>query len=582
MINLDINKNRVIVTFPYSDQLVAAMKRIDGGRFRKELPIGPHWKFPLTKLSELLREFPDAWKHPRVATWLAGAERARMLKALPDAPQPLGIVLPLRRFQKIAVNFLGDMPRSICSAGVGTGKTFMGIGWAANHSQDGDQRRGILVVTKSVGKYKYASEILRAVPKARVAVIEGEKGIFPSQEHADWVLLNYDLLWPRIEQIKAFGFSAIIFSEAHKLKSITSLRTKTALDLSSSVPAILLETASLTKNRNGELFAPLCILGYLDKEEDYWSYHMRFCLSPDPKKHKKYIGRRKQVWDFSHSSRSEELHAFISPFTYSITKEEALPDLPEVYFTPTMVDLSNASEYEHAELNFAEEYLDKVAKEQEEEGKSEKEIQAKVRKAKKAVALVRLGKLLQLAAIGNSEAAEDLLESYVEAHEKVVVFCSNLDPLDYLYSKFQECSVRIVGGMGAKKQFEAQEEFQNRPEILIALCSTEAAGESITLTAASSCIFLSLPWSPETFAQAYGRLHRDGQKNAVEVTVLVGRYTVQIDQIEVLYGKAIDISKVVTGKDRSPNSEALRKILAEVKDVPVDESLLGDSRTVEA
>lgn len=560
MISLDLVKNRVIVKFPYSDHLVLAMKEIDGGKFRKEPDIGPHWRFPLTKLGQLMQEFPDAWLEPRIANYVKTSQESERLKALPDAPQPLGLMINLRRHQRIAVNFLSRLPKVLCTPGVGTGKTFIGIAWVRNFVEAFLPRYGVLVVTKSVGKYKYMSEIFRAMPNAHIAVIEGETGPFPESRDVDWVIINWDLLWARREQIKAFGFAAVIFSEAHKMKAGQgSLRGKASLELSQDIPAIMLETASPIRNRNSELFPLLCVLGYLDEKDDFWSYHMRFCIDPEHPK-KKISWRGKMVWDFSHSRNSEELHHLIAPFTYTITKEQALPDLPEVYFTPMLVSAENMGEYEEASENFLEWVYEKRGV-------------GGVMRAEKALALVRLGALLQLAAEGVTADASEFLETYLDARQKVVVFSSFTKPLDDLYAKFKDVSVKITGGENAKEQFASQESFQKDDSILLALCATQAAGESITLTAASTCIFLSLPWSPEDFSQAYGRLHRDGQKNAVEVVVFMARHTVQVEQVEVLYGKSIDVSKVVTGKDRSTNSEALKKILLEVKGVDIKEDL---------
>jgi hypothetical protein len=58
--------------------------------------------------------------------------------------------------------------------------------------------------------------------------------------------------------------------------------------------------------------------------------------------------------------------------------------------------------------------------------------------------------------------------------------------------------------------------------------------------------------------------HRAGQTRHCEVIVLLGRRTLDVDKVETIFGKSLDISKVVTGSDRSTDSEVLRKILAEV------------------
>ena len=55
-----------------------------------------------------------------------------------------------------------------------------------------------------------------------------------------------------------------------------------------------------------------------------------------------------------------------------------------------------------------------------------------------------------------------------------------------------------------------------------------AGGVGITLTAASTVVFLDRSWSPAINAQAEDRLHRIGQKDAVQVVDIMARGTVDL------------------------------------------------------
>src|SRR5690606_24192000 len=66
----------------------------------------------------------------------------------------------------------------------------------------------------------------------------------------------------------------------------------------------------------------------------------------------------------------------------------------------------------------------------------------------------------------------------------------------------------------------------------------QAGGVGITLTAASTVVFLDRGWSPAINEQAEDRLHRIGQKNAVQVIDMMAKGTVDIGRKEMLEQKS--------------------------------------------
>jgi len=97
-----------------------------------------------------------------------------------------------------------------------------------------------------------------------------------------------------------------------------------------------------------------------------------------------------------------------------------------------------------------------------------------------------------------------------------------------------------AGGVGCflvdgdvKPDLRAQyiEQFQSgEGRVFIGTLST--LGESVTLHRASNAIFLDRSWNPGTNAQAADRIYRIGQKNAVTITQIVAKDTV--DELRVM------------------------------------------------
>jgi SNF2 family DNA or RNA helicase len=72
-----------------------------------------------------------------------------------------------------------------------------------------------------------------------------------------------------------------------------------------------------------------------------------------------------------------------------------------------------------------------------------------------------------------------------------------------------------------------------------------AGGVGITLTASSTVVFLDRAWSPAVNRQAEDRLHRIGQKNAVQVIDIVARNTVDLGRLQRIRRKWIWLRQIL-------------------------------------
>ena len=68
--------------------------------------------------------------------------------------------------------------------------------------------------------------------------------------------------------------------------------------------------------------------------------------------------------------------------------------------------------------------------------------------------------------------------------------------------------------------------FQNNPETKLIIMNLQAGGVGITPTAASDVVFVELPWTQADCDQVENRVHRDGQKKAVNAYYLLDSKTI--------------------------------------------------------
>lgn len=114
---------------------------------------------------------------------------------------------------------------------------------------------------------------------------------------------------------------------------------------------------------------------------------------------------------------------------------------------------------------------------------------------------------------------------------KLVLFTEQRDTLNYLADRLATCLgnqnaiVAIHGGTPRERRRQAQEAFENDPEVLI-LLATDAAGEGINLhKRAHLMVNYDLPWNPNRIEQRFGRIHRIGQRETCHLWNLVAHET---------------------------------------------------------
>ena len=92
----------------------------------------------------------------------------------------------------------------------------------------------------------------------------------------------------------------------------------------------------------------------------------------------------------------------------------------------------------------------------------------------------------------------------------------------------------------------------------------------MTLTAASNVLFVEFPWTYADCCQAEDRAHRNGQKNAVTCTYLLGKDTIDEYMYNLIQTKK-DIANGVTGTDDTVKVSTQQMVMDAALDLFKDE-----------
>ena len=309
---------------------------------------------------------------------------------------------------------------------------------------------------------------------------------------ADFIVIGYDVLKDHVDSLIELHPKAVVMDEGHYLKSGKAQRTVACRELveGANPPIRLALTGTPVPNNAKELIPQLRILGRLNDLGGYKEYERRYV----------------------YGMRLTELNDRLRQVCYvRRTKVDVLPELPPVQRSQVPVELSNEREYRHAEAAFIAWLREKVTAGLMAEGTERTDAEdagwRAAHRAMQAEALVRIGKLRQLAAEGKIDATISWVRGFLNdsAGDKLIVFAHHREVQALLADAFPDAA-QIVASKAQANQ-EAVDRFQTDSSCRLIIVSLMAGGLGFTLTAASHMAIVELPWTPKDLDQAEGRAY---------------------------------------------------------------------------
>lgn len=435
-----------------------------------------------------------------------------------------GLKKELYPYQKVGVEFLvASGGRAIVADAPGLGKTAQALGLIKHMGY----KRTLVVCPASV-KFAWEGEVTKWTRLSSV-VIDSKTDLAKIDPEINVWIINYDILKKHHAQLQKTRFDCIVGDECQLIKSTAAIRTKAFRAISREIANVVLLSGTPLLSRPSELFS---LLNIIDMKT--WNNWYEFA--------RKYCAAHQTRWgmDTSGASNIEELHARIKRYFIRRDKTEVLKELPPKTFinVPVQLDKDITKEYDTAANNLAA-YLREYSGKQ----------PAAIAKALAAEKLTQLNVLRQLNAIGKVPTAIELVESVLDAGEKVLVFCSFIEPLETMRKHFGDQAVMITGKTPVAERGNIVNAFQTDKNVKVFLGGIKSAGVGITLTAASNVIFLDYSWNPADHQQAQDRVHRPGQvASAVNIYQLEAIGTIDEDLKDILEHKQGIFDQVIDGK----------------------------------
>lgn len=388
-------------------------------------------------------------------------------------------------FQDRSVAKLVGWQRGLLGHDPGLGKTIIML---RTLEELGAKR--VLVVTTVSSLWNWGKEIQRWTQYAPIVVEAGQTP--PKVAAGSAVVIGYSQLSLNTDILRAMrwvDWDAVVFDEAHYLKSPASNRTKSAYGstLLTGVPHVFAMSGTLAPNHFGELFPHLNFFrpGALSELNvvDYDSFLARYNVLRDTAYGPQPV----------RGQNLDELRELLKPVFHRFSQKSVLKDLPPLRFDTFPMALPQQVSTEIADLlNLPGADLEAV------------QTDTSYSTLRRALGLLK------------AQGAWLFLAEELDSHEKIIVFAYHRDVLAYLQKQLAAYTPVIVqGGQSGHERQQAIDAFQQDPGTRIFLGQLTAASEAITLTASSYVVFVEYSATPAVNVQAAKRAHRIGTTNPV-------------------------------------------------------------------
>jgi SWI/SNF-related matrix-associated actin-dependent regulator 1 of chromatin subfamily A len=443
---------------------------------------------------------------------------------------PEFILSKLYAFQLEGVNFaLGHFGRALIGDEMGVGKTIQAIAAAYCYMDEWP----VLIICPASIKYNWRDEFMRWIPTLEKKDFYILKSKRTMKNSAKVWIASYNMAMLLDEMLCSKILNVVIADECHYLKNYNAKRTKNILPILQRARRVLMLSGTPVMSRPAELFTQLAAI----RPDVFFSFKVfadRYC---DPKVLFTHT-------DYSGSSNIKELFTLISN-TVMIRrlKSDVMAQLPaklrQKIEIPVVAEHCRSIKKLYYEVKKKKEFFKDIAVS--DVGANDVELAAK-----KMETDMFMSKAYMLTSKAKMKGVAEYVSYLIQSECKFIIFAHHLEMLDAIQEQVIKENVkfiRIDGSTSSDGRYRGVQAFQNNKDCLVAVLSILAAGQGLTLTAASTVVIAEMAWAPGVMIQAEDRAHRIGQVKSVNIHYLFGPNTLD----EYIWPKIQGKLNIVTG-----------------------------------
>jgi SNF2 family DNA or RNA helicase len=334
-----------------------------------------------------------------------------------------------------------------------------------------------------------------------------------------------DVLYPVLTKTK---FLHVIADEAHKAKNRKAQQT-IALKRIKTVWKTALTGTPIT-NKPDDLWSILHWL-YPKIWTSYWKFVNYYTIVHEETN----WATRKSYRIIEGVKNGAELQKVIAPYTVKHKKSEVAPQLPDKYYSTITVELD--PKQRRAYDSMLKNMVAWIGENEEQTlvasaivSRLQRLQQFAISHAEIQERLNRDGEIEQHVILREPSAKLDAVMDLIESNpeQKFVVFTQFRGAVELLMARLEAAGVQastIIGGQSAEVRKNEIENFISKRQVIVGTIA--AGGVALDgLQVASTVVFVDRTWSPPLNSQAEDRLHRFGQKSAVQVIDIIAKNTV--------------------------------------------------------